>query len=179
MSDQPPEFRPDLQAPILADVAAPSPPLTLEAETKTGRGTARRAISILLAKGQGFHEPSALERRNLCVGFAKVGKVLYGAAFDAIRLAGEVDLGCHESIEQNVDLITVYEVKSTNRPKLDAAFSGYFFDLTTAELLVAQSLGDSYRFAFVNTITGEHLELALSEVFGKARRIYPKWAVLF
>jgi len=177
MADLPPELPPGTPDGTLPELADLSP--LAESNTTTGRGTARRAVSILLAKKQGFHEPSAQERRNLCVGFAKVGKVLYGAAFDAVRLAGAVDLSSHESIERDIDLITVYEVKSTNRPKLDAAFSGYFFDLTTAELLVAQSLGDSYRFAFVNTISGEHIELGLSEVFGKARRIYPKWAVLF
>jgi hypothetical protein len=51
--------------------------------------------------------------------------------------------------------------------------------LTTAELLVAQSLGDRYRFAFVNTISHEWIDMALSDIISKTRKIYPKWAISF
>ena len=44
---------------------------------------------------------------------------------------------------------------------------------------MAQSLGEQYRFAFVNTITKAHVELTLNELFARARKIYPKWAVTF
>ena len=37
-----------------------------------------------------------------------------------------------------------------------SSFGGYFFSLSTAELLVAQNLGNRYRFAFVNTRTRKH-----------------------
>ena len=60
-----------------------------------------------------------------------------------------------------------------------ADFGGYFFDLTTAELLVAQSLGDRYRFAFVNTISKTWIDMSLNDIFARARKIYPKWAIMF
>jgi hypothetical protein len=51
--------------------------------------------------------------------------------------------------------------------------------LTAAEVLVAQSLKEQFRFLFVNTVTGSFLELRLNEVFAKARGIYPTWSISF
>jgi hypothetical protein len=74
-------------------------------------------------------------------------KVLYGAAFDLVRTESDCDLTLPSTIAEQIDAITAYEIKSSNKAATKADFSGYFFDLTTAELLVAQSLGDRYRFA--------------------------------
>lgn len=154
--------------------------LALPARPATGtKQTARIAAQILVQDGIGFREPSGTERRALAVGFAMAGKILYGAAFDLVRTDVEVDLSDPASIFAAISSITVFEVKSTNKPSVREDFGGYFFDLTTAELLVAQSLGTQYRFAFVNTITRKHVELSLTQLFAKARKIYPKWAVTF
>ena len=141
--------------------------------------TAKRAIQILLDLKMGFHSPSPQERAALLVGFAMRQKVLYGAAFDLVRLRKSVNLASADSIAEQIDAITAYEIKSTGKERTKVDFSGYFFDLTTAELLVAQSLGDRYRFAFVNTLSREWIEMTLSEIFGRARKIYPKWAISF
>ncbi len=141
--------------------------------------TAKRAIAILEAAGLGFAEPSGEERRALAVAFAMEGMVLYGAAYDVVRLSRPVDLTDPQAVLANIDAITVCEIKSTNRVSMGEDWKGYFFDLTTAELLVAQTLGHRYCFAFVNTVTGDHLELSLTDLFARARKIYPKWAVRF
>jgi hypothetical protein len=141
--------------------------------------TAKQAVQILIESNSGFIEPTKAQRRALGVAFAMSGKVLYGAAFDVVRLSRPVDLSDPALIGAAVDAITVFEIKSTNKSSVREDFGGYFFDLTTAELLVAQSLGDHYRFAFVNTITRAHVELSLQQLFGRARKIYPKWAVTF
>jgi hypothetical protein len=78
-----------------------------------------------------------------------------------------------------MDAITIYEIKSTNRTKMGPDFKGYFFNLTTAELLVAQSLGTQFRFAFVNILTEDYADLSLNELFGKAKAIYPAWHIKF
>jgi hypothetical protein len=66
-----------------------------------------------------------------------------------------------------------------NKTATKADFGGCFFDLTTAELLVAQSLGNRYRFAFVNTLSRDWIDMTLKETFSRARKIYPKWAISF
>ena len=79
----------------------------------------------------------------------------------------------------DIDSITLIEIKSTSKENIDSSFSGYFFGLTTAELLVAQNLGDKYRFIFVKTLTGESMELKLNEIFAKAKGLYPQWSISF
>ena len=155
---------------------APDP---LAIPKRGGQQTARKAISILLGKGLGFHEPTAAERQALLVAFAHRGMVLYGAAFDLIQTPEIIDLSNGDVIAEKLDQITVVEIKSTNRAEIGPDFRRYFFNLSTAELLVAQSLGKRFRFAFVNTVTGEHQELVLQDVFARARGIYPSWSIKF
>jgi hypothetical protein len=149
------------------------------AATTHGHQTARRAIRLLLDKDVGFYEPTRSERDALLVGFAMHRRVLYGAAFDVIRLSRPVDLSDPAAIARGIDAITVYEIKSSNRKSLKADLKGYFFNITAAELLVAQNLGTQFRFAFVNTLTGDYQEMSLNEVFGRSRAMYPAWHIRF
>jgi hypothetical protein len=141
--------------------------------------TAKRAAELLAQKDPLIRIPTKKEKTNLLIAFAQKNKVIYGNAFDAVRLGKDIDLSDIESVIHNIQHITLLEVKSTNRENIDGSFSGYFFGLTTAELLVAQNLGDRYRFIFVNTVTGHTMELKLNELFAKARGIYPQWSISF
>jgi hypothetical protein len=160
-------------------VAAPGEPGGNTGLQPSEGATSRRAVKLLLSKNIGFREPSRSERAAMLVGFAMRGKLLYGAAYDMVRLSGAVDLSIAQSIADNLDAITVYEIKSTNRPAVGPDLKGYFFNLTTAELLVAQSLGEQFRFAFVNVVTGEFQDLMLADVYHRARAIYPAWHIRF
>ncbi|HZQ17852.1 MAG TPA: hypothetical protein VFA90_03950 [Terriglobales bacterium] len=140
--------------------------------------TAKRAAQILLQSGSGFVVPSAQQKRLLLVEFARRNFVLYGKAFDIIKLGGPVDLDNTKDIEHNLDRIILCEIKSSGR-KLPEDFRGYFFALTAAELLVAQSLKKRFQFVLVNTATGAYSELTLQQLFGRARGIYPTWSIMF
>jgi hypothetical protein len=140
--------------------------------------TAKRAALILLRSNSGFVIPTARQKRLLLVEFARRNLIVYGKAFDVVKLSGTVDLNDPIDIERNIDSILICEIKSTNR-RLPKDFKGYFFALTTAELLVAQNLKKRFRFILVNTATGVYTELSLQELFGRARGIYPTWSVMF
>jgi hypothetical protein len=141
--------------------------------------TAKKAAALLAQQDPFIRIPTKKEKTNLLIAFAQKNKVIYGNAFDVVRLGKDIDLNDIESVIDNIQHITLLEVKSTNRENIDGSFSGYFFGLTTAELLVAQNLGDRYRFIFVNTVTGHTLELKLNELFAKAKGIYPQWSISF
>jgi len=141
--------------------------------------TAKEAAQLLAKQDPLVRIPNKKEKSNLLIAFARTNKVIYGNAFDAVRLNKDIDLNDIESVITNLHHITLLEVKSTNKKDIDATFSRYFFGLTTAELLVAQNLGDRYRFIFVNIVTGHILELRLNELFAKARGIYPQWSISF
>jgi hypothetical protein len=136
----------------------------------------------MLTEGdQTFHQPTRAQRRNLAMAFAARDKIIYGRAFDAVRITDGplIDLDDLGAVEAGLDRLLLYEVKSTNRTNLGNDFKSYFFALTAAELLVAQSLGDQFRFLLIHTLTGHRLELDLRGVFKRARSIYPSWSVLF
>jgi hypothetical protein len=140
--------------------------------------TAKSAAKVLLRSNSGFVVPTAKQKRLLLVEFARRNFVVYGKAFDIVKLVGTVNLDNAAEIERNLDKIVLCEIKSTGR-KLPEDFKGYFFALTTAELLVAQNLKQRFKFVLVNVATGTYLELTLRELFGRARGIYPTWSIMF
>ena len=150
----------------------------LVVEFQSGQKTANAEAAILVAKNAGFILPTGKQRQNLLVAFAKKGKVVYGKAFDVVKLSGSIDLNDLVEVEKHLAQITVFEIKST-RKKLRPDFSGYFFGLTAAEVLVAQSLKKQFGFVLVNTGTREHIEMSLSEIFARAKGIYPTCSICF
>jgi hypothetical protein len=146
-----------------------------------GNPTAKRATKILVDLNQGYIVPTAAQKKKIVIAFAKRSRIVYGKAYDIIRIRSgrQIDLDDQADVEQHLHAITLYEIKSTRRPKVNAEFDGYFFALTTAELLVAQSLKAQFRFVFVNVDSGHHKELTLREVFAKARGFYPQWSISF
>ena len=144
----------------------------------SGGSTAKKAVSILCAKGLGFIALKPGQKQKLAIAYAKRNMIVYGKAFDLIRVSADVDLDDLSDIEKKLDHIVVYEVKSTNKA-LNSNFDGYFFAFTAAEILVAQSLKSRFKFAFVNTVSGAHMELKLNEIFARAKGIYPTCSVMF
>jgi hypothetical protein len=161
---------PDKIKPVVVDVALDRP---------SNQATARLAAAILGQGGTGFVVPTARQREAILVAFVREGYVIYGKAFDIIRVKTDIDLTDENKIRHHLDDIVLYEIKSTSKANIAADFRGYFFSLSTAELLVAQNLGPRYRFAFVNTRTQAYMELSLPELFARSRGIYPSWSVMF
>lgn len=82
------------------------------------------------------------------------------------------------SVEANLQRFTVFEIKSTKK-NLQGDFSKFFFGLTGAEVLVAESLKKQFKFMLVNTITGSHKEISFAQLFARAKGIYPTWSISF
>ena len=140
-------------------------------------GTERSAREMLVAADPRYHIPTKKQRRALMVSFAERGIALVASAYDVVRLDTEVDLDNPVDITANAGSVTVIEIKSTNQERIGADLSGYFFNITSAELLVAQSLGQSHRFVFVNTARGDWQELGIRELLAKAKAMYPAFHI--
>ena len=104
--------------------------------------------------------------------------IVYGKAFAIVRLSSPVNLDDLSEVESKLDQIQLIEIESTNKEGIGPNFKKYFFGLTGAEGLVAQSLKKQFKFALVNTLTNAHIELDLAEMFGRAKGIYPTWSIL-
>jgi hypothetical protein len=143
--------------------------------------TAAKAAKLLVEKNIGFSILTASEKKNVIRAFIELDRVVYGNAFDLVRVpkGAEVDFGDTSQVLSAAPQLTLYEVKSTNRENITEHFERYFFSLSTAELLVAQSLKAQFKFAFVNIRTSAFIELTLAEVFARARAIYPTWSIAF
>lgn len=145
---------------------------------QSGQSTSKKAAEILVAKQAGFVIPTAGQRQNLLVAFAKAGKAVYGKAFDMVKLDRSINLDNANEVESNLAHLVLLEIKSTKKA-LPPDFAGFFFALTGGEVLVAQSLKSQFRFILVNTTTGNYLEMGLTEVFSRAKGIYPTWSISF
>jgi hypothetical protein len=154
------------------------PTLTGLAEIESGSATARRAAQMLVEKQLGFILPTPKQKKNIVVAFVKRDMIVYGRAFDIVKLIAPIDLDDLSEIEARINKIQLFEIKSTRKDKINANFHGYFFSLTAAEVLVAQSLKQQFKFALVNTLTKHYVELSLNELFGRAKGIYPSWSIL-
>lgn len=152
----------------------------MEEQNISRQGTAKKAVKMLVEKDEGFKEPTKAERLNIIIAFAKKNKVIYGKAFDIIKIEGKkFSLENLSELEKNIERLTIYEIKSTAKKDIKESFEKYFFGLTTAELLVAQNLKKYFKFIFVNTLTEETMELTLKQIFEKAKGIYPVWSIQF
>jgi hypothetical protein len=156
-----------------------APPEAVTASRQSGQQTAKAAAKILVAKQLGFVVPTAKEREAILIAFVRAGFVIYGRAFDVIKVGRPVNLENPDDVQRAIEHIVLYEIKSTNKANVLPDFRRYFFSLSTAELLVAQNLRERYKFVFVNTRTKDHLELSLQGVFQRARGIYPTWSIQF
>ncbi|WP_412026380.1 hypothetical protein [Deinococcus yunweiensis] len=152
----------------------------IEIDNTSNKKTARTATLLIMRQLEHCFEPSNEERSAICVAFARKGKPVYGKAFDLFQITAQYPRTT-DGIEQAIlhGELRLLEVKSTGREKIDENFSGYFFSLSTAELLVAQALGEMYQFAFYNTTTKTLKLHTLSEIYKKAKGVYPTWSIRF
>lgn len=148
--------------------------------SSSNQATAEKA-KRLLCRSPGFREVTSSERSAISAAFAARNYVVYGKAFDVVQIEDSVvdltDLVALDDAISRAALVLV-EVKSTSAER-DEEFRGHFFSMSTAELLVAQSLGPLFKFAFVNTRTGHYRVVSLQDVFRRAKAIYPTWSIRF
>ena len=148
------------------------------AEKAGNKITAAAARVLLCKKDPCFRILTKGQKTKIAVAFAQKGVVVYGQAFDLVHCETQANLDDPADIVRVLPMLRLYEVKSSSRT-LKPGFADYFFSFSTAELLVAQSLGENFRFAFVNIHSAEVLDLSLREVFARARAIYPSWSIKF
>lgn len=68
---------------------------------QSGQKTAKKAAAILVSKNVGFVVPTASQKLNLLIAFAKKNKVVYGKAFDIVKLSEPVVLDDLVNLEEN------------------------------------------------------------------------------
>jgi hypothetical protein len=100
-----------------ANLTAPTTALIVE-KTTTGNATARRAAQILVEKQAGFALPTPKQKKNIVVAFVKRDMIVYGRAFDIVKLLAPVNLDDLAEVEAKINKIQLFEIKSTNKEKM-------------------------------------------------------------
>ncbi|MCU6497379.1 hypothetical protein LPN04_06165 [Rugamonas sp. A1-17] len=146
----------------------------------SGSSTAKKALDIM-RDVKGFYVLTAAQRKKVIVKFAEKGYIIYGKAFDLVRVSGRLKPKFDDEkwIEKYFERITICEIKSTDKSSIPDSFKGYFFSISTAELLVAQSLKNKFLFIFVNVPNFVYDELRLQDIYSRTKNIYPSWSVSF
>jgi hypothetical protein len=164
-----------------APVVVIGDPSLADAPPPSNQATANKAKGLLCIAEEAFRDPSAPERSALAAAFAAKNFVVYGKAFDLVEVhESGLALADPFALAGAIDrkTIALIEVKSTSADR-DEHFRGHFFSMSTAELLVAQSLGALFKFAFVNTTTENFRLVTLQDILKRAKAIYPTWSIRF
>ena len=85
---------------------------SIPSDFQSGQKTAKKACALLVANKGGFVVPTARQKSNLLVAFAKKGKVVYGKAFDIVKVSAPVDLDDLADVEKNLKELVICEIKS-------------------------------------------------------------------
>lgn len=124
----------------------------LEPQAKFGkslrnRGTENSGLRVLLADAR-FQHIDLLTKRHILASLPVSGA--FGIqTFDAIMTSEPSDPIHSATPQDELDALTLIEMKTTLKPIKDAALNGFFFGATEREYTMAAALGDRYRFAFV------------------------------
>ena len=89
--------------------------------------TANNAVDILLNKRKGFVNLTPPEKNNLAIVLMKKNMVIYGKAYDIVRCNKKINFSNQKEIEENLDSIIIYEIKSTNQKKYGIGFFQILF----------------------------------------------------
>ena len=153
------------------------------AVTESNKQTAEVAKQWLVESkaDRGYRTLRPRERVRIVQAFAARNKVVYGQAFDLIRIPprSEIDFDDLALVTGAVKegAVVLVEVKAAKRARKGSHFKEHFFSISTAELLVAQSLGELYKFAFVNVDAKECYEVSLRQIYSRTKAIYPTWSI--
>jgi hypothetical protein len=171
---------PVAETPDDAEAAATTTPPAVAASNQQTAASAKQWLAKWKAE-RGYRELGSGERVRVVQAFAARNKVVYGQAFDLIRIpaGAEINFADLESVTQAVKRgeVVLVEVKAAKKSRKGSHFKEHFFSISTAELLVAQSLGDLYKFAFVNESEEECFEVSLRQIYSRAKAIYPTWSI--
>lgn len=80
------------EASIAGPAFDPLPILEPEGAGGSGSSTAKIALAMLTQGDPAFLQPTKAQRRNLAMAFAAEDKIVYGRAFDAVRVPDGLDI---------------------------------------------------------------------------------------
>ena len=132
-------------------------------------------------RDNGFVRPTPTQRKNLEKVFSEVGKKFSKKGFDLLDARDIQSINDLEKLRQSINDIKVYELKTAGRNRKSEVsdnWKGLGFTLTSSEKINSDSLGNQYKFIFLNLKTNKFGIFNLSDWFNEAKsNIYPTYSV--
>ena len=152
-----------------------------QGKTSYDVGKQGEADSWLVMRTYGYIRPTPQQRRNIVAAYASVGKEVKAKGFDLIRASDEFLVDDVEQLTKEAERLKLYELKTAGKKRKSLVkdnWSGLGFTLTGAEKHNAETLGDNFKFLFLNLKNNAMRQCNLEDFFSsEAANTYPTWSV--
>ena len=145
----------------------------------TGKNNESDSWSVMHTYG--FVRPTPEQRKNLVAAYSSVGKTLKKKGFDLIRESDTETISDPQKLLEAIDNIELFELKTAGKKrkaKVGEDWSGLGFTLTNSDRHNAETLGDNFKFIFLNLKNNNLYECSLEDFFfSEVSNIYPTWSI--
>ena len=144
-------------------------------------GKQNEAASWTTMRRFGFVRPTPQQRKNIVAAYAKHGKEVKAKGFDLIKQADVATINNVNALAKKAESIKLYELKTAGKKRKSIVkenWSGLGFTLTSSEKHNAETLGDNFKFLFLNLKNNALHECKLEDFFSSdVANTYPTWSV--
>lgn len=113
--------------------------------------------------------PKGNALRILLEELAATGIKVKASSFDALAVSEAIDFSDRKQVQLHLPDITFIEIKTSNQPRVQSGFKGFFFALTEGEIAAAEQLGVRHRVALFNRLTEELLITSVPEIIARTK----------
>tara|TARA_R110000824_G_scaffold150209_8_gene320776 strand:+ start:5060 stop:5548 length:489 start_codon:yes stop_codon:yes gene_type:complete len=145
----------------------------------TGKKNEGDSWSVMNARG--FVRPTPKQRKSLVAAYSSVGKTLKMKGFDLIRESDAKTIDDPQKLLEAIDNIELFELKTAGKERkaeVGGDWLGLGFTLTNSERHNAETLGNNFKFIFLNLKNNNLHECSLEDFFSsEISNIYPTWSI--
>ena len=144
-------------------------------------GKQGEADSWSVMRKYGYVRPTPQQRRNIVAAYASLDKEVKAKGFDLIKASDLLLVENVELLTKEVESLKLYELKTAGKKRKSPVkdnWAGLGFTLTGAEKHNAETLGDNFKFLFLNLKNNAMHQCNLEDFFAsEVANTYPTWSV--
>ena len=144
-------------------------------------GKQGEADSWSVMREYGYVRPTPQQRRNIVAAYAHLDKEIKAKGFDLIKASDSPLVDDVKLLTKDVESLKLYELKTAGKKRKSPVkdnWAGLGFTLTGAEKHNAETLGDNFKFLFLNLKNNAMHQCNLEDFFAsEVANTYPTWSV--
>ena len=144
-------------------------------------GKKGEADSWSVMRTYGYVRPTPQQRKNIVAAYESAGKEIKAKGFDLIKASDLPLVDNVELLTKDVESLKLYELKTAGKKRkapVKDNWKGLGFTLTGAEKHNAETLGDNFKFLFLNLKNNAMHQCKREDFFSSGvANTYPTWSV--